>query len=66
MGVGGVGLPLGWVALVEYLGFTPVALVRWGRVEMRAVAYVKVRVGDLARVFIMSGSVKFFKDGVSV
>ena len=41
-------------------------LVRWGRVEMRAVAYVKVREGDLARVFIKSGSVKFFKDGVSV
>ncbi|MEM4633073.1 MAG: hypothetical protein QW610_05605 [Pyrobaculum sp.] len=41
-------------------------LVRWGRVEMRAVAYVKVREGDLARVFIKSGSVKFFKDGVRV
>ncbi|MEM4510788.1 MAG: glucose ABC transporter ATP-binding protein GlcV [Pyrobaculum sp.] len=66
MGVGDVELPPGRVALVEYLGFTPVALVRWGRVEMRAVAYVKVREGDLARVFIKSGSVKFFKDGVRV
>ena len=39
---------------------------RWGWVEVRVVAYVKVRVGDLARVFIKSGSVKFFKDGVRV
>jgi ABC-type sugar transport system ATPase subunit len=49
---GDVELPRGRVKLVEYLGFTPVAVVAWEKTGLRALMYSKLKEGDLARVFL--------------
>ena len=49
---GDAELPRGMVKLVEYLGFTPVAVVAWRESELRALMYSKLKEGDLARVFL--------------
>lgn len=59
-------LPKARVVLVEYLGFTPVALVRWEKTELRAVAYSKVGEGELVNVYVRRDGVKLFRDGVRV
>jgi ABC-type sugar transport system ATPase subunit len=63
---GDVELTPGRIVLVEYLGFTPVAVVRWERTEIRAAMYNKLREGDAARVFLRKEGVKLFRDGVRV
>ncbi|AAL63335.1 ABC transporter ATP-binding protein, putative [Pyrobaculum aerophilum str. IM2] len=56
----------GRVLLVEYLGFTPVAVVKWERIEVRAVMYNKLKEGSLARVFLKKEGVKLFQNGVRI
>jgi ABC-type sugar transport system ATPase subunit len=63
---GDLQLPPGRIKLVEYLGFTPVAIVKWEKTELRAVMYSKLREGDSARVYLKKEGVKLFRDGVSI
>ncbi|MCC6067283.1 MAG: ABC transporter ATP-binding protein [Pyrobaculum sp.] len=63
---GDIELPRGRIKLVEYLGFTPVAVVAWEKTELRALMYSKLKEGDLARVFLRREGVKLFRDGVRV
>ncbi len=59
-------LPPGKIKLVKYLGFTPVAIVKWEKTELRAVMYSKLREGDSARVYLKKEGVKLFRDGVKI
>ncbi|ABL88463.1 carbohydrate ABC transporter ATP-binding protein, CUT1 family [Pyrobaculum islandicum DSM 4184] len=59
-------LPPGRVKLVEYLGFTPIAVVKWERTELRTVVYNRVKEGDLAKVYLKRDGIKLFKDGIRV
>jgi carbohydrate ABC transporter ATP-binding protein, CUT1 family (TC 3.A.1.1.-) len=61
---GDIELPPGRIKLVEYLGFTPIAVVKWGTTELRALMYIKLREGETAKVFLRSDGVKLFRDGV--
>jgi len=63
---GDVQLPPGKIKLVEYLGFTPIAVVKWEKTELRAVMYSKLREGDSARVYLKKEGVRLFRDGVSI
>jgi len=63
---GDIELPRGRIKLVEYLGFTPVAVVAWQKTELRALMYSKLKEGDLARVFLRREGIKLFRDGVRV
>ncbi|ABO08208.1 glucose ABC transporter ATP-binding protein GlcV [Pyrobaculum calidifontis] len=58
-----VALPPARVKLVEYLGFTPIAVVTWGKTELRAVAYGKAAEGGTVKVFLKPEGVKLFRDG---
>jgi ABC-type sugar transport system ATPase subunit len=49
---GDVPLPPGRIKLVEYLGFTSIAVVKWEKTELRAVMYSKLGEGDSARVYL--------------
>lgn len=63
LNLGDIGLTPCRVALVEYLGSAPMAVVKWERGEIRSAMYNKLREGDAARVFLKD-SVKLFRDGV--
>ncbi len=51
---------------MENLGFTPIAVVKWEKTELRAVMYSKLREGDSARVYLKREGVKLFRDGVNI
>ena len=58
--------PPGKIKLVEYLGFTPIAVVKWEKTELRAVMYSKLREGGSARVHLKKEGVKLFRDGLNI
>ncbi|ABP49920.1 MULTISPECIES: glucose ABC transporter ATP-binding protein GlcV [Pyrobaculum] len=66
MAPGDVELQPARVVLVEYLGFTPVAVIKWEKSEMRAIAYDKVKEGSIVKVFLRKDNVKLFKDSIRI
>ena len=66
LSLGDIPLPPGKIQLVEYLGFTLIAVVKWEKTELRAVKYSKLREGDSARVYLKKEGVKLFRDGVNI
>ncbi|MEZ0318868.1 MAG: ABC transporter ATP-binding protein, partial [Pyrobaculum sp.] len=61
-----VALPPAKVKLVEYLGFTPVAVVTWGKTELRALAYGNFKEGQTANVYLRKEGVKLFRNGMRI